>query len=169
MGTALVRRCDIFINVFEKYVTERQQQINNMREMESLYNIVSSVVNKWTIDNDVKVSLVDNYITINIVGKPTDSTMMLIRLAQSLQDKFVEHKLKTPQSFDGDGLQTSFYWSFIYKANSENKFRSVSLQYSVPEEGTANTVWKKEIKSYSYEDKTLVLRNSISDVYYHAS
>ena len=159
MGTALIRRCDIFINMFEQKVAKVQQEINALREMEKLYNIVSDVVNKWTIENNVKVELSNSCVHISIGGVPTDSSKIINKLAQSLHDKFVELELKTPEVYDTP-TQTTFYWSFMYKdIQSLQKHRSINLSYSVPENGNLDLCWKKTIKSYQYEDKELVTRN----------
>lgn len=161
MGTALIRRCDIFINMFEQKVAKVQQEINALREMEKLYNIASDVVNKWTIENDVKVELANSCVLISIVGVPTDSSKIINKLAQSLHDKFVELELKTPEVYDTP-TQTTFYWSFMYKdiQSKLQKHRSINLSYTVPEEGNLDLCWKKTIKSYQYEDRELVTRNA---------
>ena len=160
METALIRRCDIFINMFEQKVAKVQQEINALREMEKLYNIASDVVNKWSIENDVKVELHNSCVIISIVGVSTDSFKIIAKLAQSLHDKFVELELKTPEVYDNP-TQISFYWSFIYKdSQSLQKYRSINLSYVVPEEGNLDLCWKKTMKSYQYEDKELVTRNA---------
>lgn len=163
MGTALIRRCDIFINMFEQKVAKVQQVINQLREMEKLYNITSGVVNKWTIENDVKVELTESCIMVNVAGISTDSCRTIASLAQSLQDKLVELELKTPEIFDGNSIQTNFYWSFMYKEilSKQIKHRSITLTYTVPEEGILDISWEKTTKTYSYEDRVLVSRNKV--------
>ena len=155
MGTNIIKRCDIFINIFEKYVQEQQEKINNLREMEFLYNIVSSVVNNWTIDNAVKVSLDSNTINISIIGKPTDNTIILKSLIQSINDILSEHKLRDFENIEIDELTTSYYWSV---KKGKFKPKGIYFVYSVPEEGTNNLYWIIEYKTYQYENKKLRLR-----------
>lgn len=159
MGTALIRRCDIFINMFEQQVAKVQQQINELREMEKLYNITSDVVNKWTIENDTKVELNRSSIFVKITGVESDTSAKVNALAQSLHNKFVELGMKDPLTFN-DMDQTSFYWTFTYKDinTKKNAYRSVNISYDVPYNGNVDLMWVTTKKSYTYEDKSLVLR-----------
>lgn len=159
MGTALIRRCDIFINMFEQKVAKVQQEINEFREMEKLYNITSDVVNKWTIENDVNVELNRSSIFVRITGIESDTSFKVNSLAQSLHDKFVELGMKEPSTYD-NAEQTSFYWTFTYKDINTKKtaYRSVNLSYQVPDKGNVDLIWEIIKKNYTYEDRSLVLR-----------
>lgn len=159
MGTALIRRCDIFVNMFEQRVAKIQQEVNELREMEKLYNITSDVVNKWTIENDVKVELNRSSIFVSITGIESDTSAKVNALAQSLQDKFVELGMREPDTFDRPD-QTNYYWNFTYKDinTKKNAYRSVNISYAVPENGNRDLMWVTTKKSLSYEDRDLVLR-----------
>lgn len=162
MGTALIRRCDIFINMFEQQVAKVQQEINELREMEKLYNITSDVVNKWTIENDVKVELNRSSIFVKITGIESDTSVKVNALAQSLHDKFVELQMRAPDTFNSPD-QISFYWNFTYKDinTKKNAYRSVNISYKVPDNGNVDLMWSITNKSYTYEDRDLVLRNTV--------
>lgn len=163
MGTQLIRKCDIFIDVFQKQVTEAQQRIEKLREMEQIYNAVRYGIMAYKGDQEIKVALETTSVRVDMTGTANDT----LKTAQSLLDcinnefeqmPFLQRVSKTKPSVSIGGYGVHGRISFWNKTKTASN--SMNLTMSVPDEGNKDLVWHSETVHTSYPSRSLRMRDN---------
>lgn len=164
MGTQLIRNCDIFINIFEKHVAEAQKKIENLRNLEQIYNVARSGVLKFKGSNEIDVSIADRIVSVSMTGLISDSSKScqpLVNLIAEEIDKmpFLKRVTNKPPVSMVNGYSVGCVISF-HNPSDASKPLSLSINMSVPSEGMTDLVWKERIEHTSYPVRTLCIRDN---------
>lgn len=148
------KRYDLFIQFFEKRVSEVQQKIDELRKFEPLYNAVRNALEKANIDNDVKIKERLPYLNVTIVANEEnhykdfeyiviDTCKELLRM--KLRDTEPNYKISKISVWEWGwtlntniGLILQINVTFPFKGN---KYLKISYKKEMVEETIWESTW----------------------------
>ena len=138
-STEISKRYPIFINFFEKFVSKKQEEINQLREMESLYIIAKEALDNNEYDNNIKIDSHDN--SIDIRGMLTyenhykDFNPLIKTITELLYKKNLR-KYEEPSFSKNESHTVYWRWSIVKNKGKEKEVFYVNFYMTIPFEGT---------------------------------
>ncbi len=148
-----------WISVFENLVTEQQEKINAIREMEPYYIIVREVMNESKIDNKHAIQVYDTCVVIRIDMLSSDRLFKFNNIVNEITEKLAKMKLRenSPPSFNDPVGSELFYFSYYWRCvNRNNKVKSISLSITIPYDGTVEYGIKLQERTMTVRERIII-------------
>lgn len=154
-GTEISKRYPLFISAFKKEVTKVRTQVEKMRDMEEVYNMVCEVFAQRDLNNSMKINMDADMISISVDLVPADVLKPFMEIVEEITAKMQESGLRndpTPKPKLRSDLTPQVVW--IWSCVKNKKYSLVRLCLNVPHSGCANAVVKQIVEmseSCTYE------------------
>lgn len=114
-GTAIAPRYQLFISLLEKKISRAQQEIEEMNQLETIYNIARKGLEQWGIDRAVETDLGKLNVHIHMSALETDSITIFDDLASIISTELFQKHLRDDDTYASNKSHIySFYEEGIY-------------------------------------------------------
>jgi len=138
-STAISKRYPIFIDFFDKFVSRKQEEINKLKEMESLYLIAKEALEMYDYPNDININNHITSIQIDIIltedNHYKDFLPLVSCITKLLSDKSLRNN-EEPSIGQSDTFMYYWYWAVVNKNSNVANFKNIIVNLHIPMKGT---------------------------------
>lgn len=149
MGTAIAKNYPVFIDAFQNYVAKRQEEVRKTESQQATYGRVRDALLRWPHDNETKLTLDANGVSIEVTALPEDRIAMFSKLAALVGDALGKADIDPRGNFMGH-WDPCLSWKFqIFDRSKLNG--TVALKVNVPKVGLSDFALRQVKRKVEWE------------------
>ena len=146
------KRYEIFISAFEKFVEQRQKEINKADQLMRPYELVRNALEGLKLENDVKLELTEYGVDVRIKLLDTDTREHIHHIVKTVGTALRPvHPDGEPVILPQAGLAFHYYWVLHGVKGYDDRPPDVDLYIDIPSKGTPyiHVTATEEVSTYT--------------------